>query len=660
MGRNEIEVEWDHGAPPPTGPRAPLFGDDAALWRVFWILLVLTTVVKAVLALQINVIWEEGYYTVLGRHPDVGYPDIPPGAPALSAALTGLFGWTEAGLRLPNLILAQLIPLAVWFYAKHLVTAREAIWAGIFATFLVPFAANGAIYYPEQMLQLMLFAMLAFLIRAMRSNRLSDWALTGLCGAFGLFTHYRFAIPGLGVVLFLVLTTAGRAQFARPGLWLAGGLAALGALPTVLYNLREAFSAVIYQTVTRQTWGWYPSGFLARLGEQLQLLSPVFLILYGVVAWQILRHWKSLGPAPKLALIVAMTIWGFYTAISPFYAHGIMHWIFLAYVPLLAFLPGAAASWVDSANIFQRAWRERAIGLGVAWSAAALTVGFAIHLLWAHPNIVPVNQRHYFRLMMEDWRTLKDPIAQARAALAGPTGEPVPVAVSGTINAVRLEFPESVPPPLYVLTDPMDIETGFGRMRGRWGQDDAALTRDHAGDRVLLVVPDASYVYHQPEETAHRTEACGRFDDVRLIRRVELEPGRLFVGLYGATVRATPATPRMCALLPTVYLARPSPGEKLSDTPRNAFGMAVAPQGVAKVEILLDGKPVRTAEIGIDEKSVIKPEVLRFDPRWPAIEFAAPLSVKDAPQGRARLTVRVTRTDGTVETGAERWVYGGP
>ena len=55
MGRNAIEVEWDHGAPPPTGPRAPLFGDDAALWRVFWLLLIATTVVKAVLALQINV-----------------------------------------------------------------------------------------------------------------------------------------------------------------------------------------------------------------------------------------------------------------------------------------------------------------------------------------------------------------------------------------------------------------------------------------------------------------------------------------------------------------------------------------------------------------------------------------------------------------------------
>jgi hypothetical protein len=650
MGRNEIEVEWDHGAPPPTGPRAPLFGDDAALWRVFWGLLILTTVVKAVLALQINVIWEEAYYTVLGRHPDVGYPDIPPGAPALSAALTGLFGWTEAGLRLPNLLLAQAIPVAVWFYAKHLVAPREAIWAGIFATFLVPFAANGAIYYPEQMLQLMLFLMLAFLIRAMRSNQLSDWALTGLCGAFGLFTHYRFAIPGVGVALFLVLTTVGRAQFVRPGLWLAGGLAALGAVPTVLYNLREAFSAVIYQTVTRQTWGWYPGGFLTRLGEQLQLLSPVFLILYGVVAWQILRHWKNLAPAPKLALVVALTVFGFYTAISPFYAHGLMHWIFLAYVPLLAFLPGAAISWVDSADIFQRPWRTRAIGLGVAWSVAALAVGFSIHLLWAHPNLVPVNQRHYFRLMMEDWRALKDPIAQARAALASPGGEPVPVAVSGTINAVRLEFPQSAPPPLYVLTDPMDIETGFGRMRARWGEDDAALTRDHAGDRVLLVVPDSSYVYHQPEETAHRAEACGRFDDVKLVQRVELEPGRLFVGLFSATVRATPAPPRFCALLPTVYLARPSPGEKLSDTPRNAFGMAAAPQGVAKVEILIDGKPVRTAEIGINEKTVIKPDVLRFDPAWPGIEFAVPLSVKDAPQGRARLSV---------ETGAERWVYGG-
>ncbi len=169
---------------------------DQALVALLLVLLVLQTAAKLYLALSVNLLWDEAHFVVAGRHPDWGYPDIPAGPALLAARATALFGDTAIGLRAVCLAAAQLLPLAVYFLTRQFCPHREAVWAAIITVFLPTTGLLGAFYYPEAFLQLALVLMLAFLVRAINDDRLSDWLLTGLTGAAGLFLHYRFALAG--------------------------------------------------------------------------------------------------------------------------------------------------------------------------------------------------------------------------------------------------------------------------------------------------------------------------------------------------------------------------------------------------------------------------------------------------------------------------------
>lgn len=643
--------------------RRSLFGDDRALLTVALGLWGVLTLWKLGIALTGNVIWEEGHFVVAGTRPDLAYPDIPAGWPLFARLCTDLFGWSAAAVRIPGLIVAQLIPLGVWFLARPLVKRREALWAALLSMLLPPLGVSGTIFYPECALQLLLALMLGCAVRAFRTDRLLWWAGVGVTAALGLFIHFRFAVGGIGVLVFALAFRDGRRLWARPGFYLAGLLAAAGMAPAILYNMREGWPSLEYHAVNRQVWELNAQGLPLHLLEQLALCTPAFFIGLFAGARRAVARWREGSFSSGFVVVVGLVIFLIYAGLAPFYRVRFPHWPFMAYVALIPFLPGTLIAFVDAAKSASgRTLRMALVGTSplIVLLAAIGMTGF--YEAWAHPESVPVRYRSYLMSELEDWSRLEPAIASATSAARQRLGDPAPLlAASGHIPAVRLEFPASRGRRVYGLDEPADSVTRFDDLRRDLDLDRAALLREHAGRAVVIALLEPTFLYHEPAETAFRATLCGAFSDVRREPSAALPPGRQEVSLYTARVRA-PGTPppgaAPCPFLPSLYLARPQRAERLRrGQHRNFYGMAADPVGFSMVDVLMDGQVAAHARIGLDPAASRAPETLRFDPNWPRVQLDFQLPDAALTPGVHRLSLRGTRRDGSSVEGAERTVY---
>jgi hypothetical protein len=653
------------GLQAPVAVRRPLFADEDRLLAAVIVVGALIALWKLAIALTGNVIWEEAHFAVLGQRPDLAYPDIPAGWPLFARLCTGLFGWSAAAIRIPGLILAEAIPFAVYWLARAVVTRREALWAAMIAVVCPALGLSGTIFYPEEALQIAMALMLGGVIRAVAAERASDqlkyWAIAGAAGAFGLFMHFRFVLAGGGVLLFLLASPVGRRQWARPGLWLAGGLAALGILPGLLYNVREHWPALAYQVANRPSYRFMPSWFVTFVENQLGLATPAFLIAYGAAAPEAWREARHGGGAPALLLCCAGLIMGVYGALSLVDSQVMPHWPFLAYVALVPLAPGVLIRFVDAAvSLDARRLRMAAVGVfGPAFALAGAVAGTAFEEGWAHAGALPPNLKPYLFTRLEDWSAIEAPLegAMAAARVRFPGSEPS-IAASGHITALRLEFPGRRRT-LYALDEPYDDFTRFSVIRKAWGLDEAGLRRGHAGGAAVLVLPEPSYLYNTPGEMAFRRRLCSEFAEIAPAGLVPLQPGMVAVELYSARIRPTPEDRAGCPLFPRLYLAQPTRGAVVKHGHRKTglFGLASDPMGVQRVEIMLDGRVVAPAAYGIAPQTSPAPKALSDDPNYPRLWFSYALPGAALTKGEHRLAVRAILKDGTAKDGPDRTLF---
>lgn len=654
----------------PEAPRAeaalrrPLFGDDAALLRLMIGVGVAATLLKIVYAAVGNVVWEEAHFAVLGQHPAWGYADVPAGWPLFARLSTSLFGWSPFTLRLCGIVTAQALPFAVYFLTRAVGSRREALWAALLSMLIPALTAPGTIFYPEGALQTLTALMLGCAIRAVRTDRLGWWALTGVAGAAGLFIHYRFVLVGMGVVLFTLLSRDGRRLWARPGLYVTGAVAVLGLLPGLLYNATSGWPSLIYHVSNRPdaNRGLHLEQALHFLQLQAELATPVLLVALIAAGWAALKRERDGEQGLSLLFWTGAAIFGTYLLLSPVNRQIMPHWPFMAYVAWLPLVPRVLSRFADRARSGpDRALRSGLIALGPVLTVFAALGGLLFQLGWAHPERVPERLRPLLVTRLEDWRQVEPALARARATAIGRFGPGEPaLAASGHISALRLEFPGRPGRKVYALDEPYDEFSRFNVMRAAWGLNEAALSRAHAGGGAVLVLPEPDYLYHTAGESDFRRRLCAAFDDLSPAERIDMPPGRTAVEIYTGRVRAQPSRSpdfAACPLFPRLYLAQPQRGGVIRRGRQGAsYGLATDPKGIASVQLVLDGRATQ-ARYGIDPPGARAPEVLRFDPNYPGLHFDARLPEAQLTPGAHRLSVRATTTDGRVLQGPDRTIY---
>jgi len=252
---------------------------------------------------------DELYFIVCGRHPAWGYVDQPPLAPLIASAAWALFGDNLLGLRLVSALsaagLAALAPEA----ARRLGGGLFARWLAGLAVLAAPvLSADGLLLSADTLQPLAWLAASLALMAAIERERIRDWLVLGAIAGVALMAKYVMGFFLVAAAIGLVLTPQ-RRVLARPGPWLAAGLALLIVLPNLIWQ---------------QTHGW----------PFLQLNGAAFNgrnLTYGPIAY-LIQQVLIVGPlnAPIwLAGVVGFALW------PRFAAH---RWLALAWFALMAMM----------------------------------------------------------------------------------------------------------------------------------------------------------------------------------------------------------------------------------------------------------------------------------------------------------------------------------
>ncbi len=641
----------------------PLIGDDRALIRFALILGGVLMLWRLYVACTSHVIWEESHFVVSGRHLALAYPDIPGGFAWLSRIITLIFGWHVLPLRVVSLLIATAIPYGVYFMATPVVSHRSAIWAAIVAMMLPTVTMNGTVYYPEGSLQLLLALMCGCLLRAFQDpDGLKWWLWSGAIAMAGILVHYRFLVPGLAAIAYLAANRQGRRLWTSPGIYIVGALGFAGLLPSIVYNATHNWPAIQFHVVNRVKIDLDPKHIIGFLETQIGITTPVFfaaLVAGGRTALTTDRD----RPGALLGYQSA-GIFLFYCLQAIVNKKIMPHWPFMAYVPLLAYVPDTLIAFAARAKTpATRRVRMALIAVGPVLSLLLGILATVYQGLYVHSATIPYGARQANVLKNENWSLLEADLAAADARARQRFGPDVVWASSGHISAVHLEFPAlGKPRDLYTLDEPYDVLTSrFVVARHDWGLDRAALMKVQAGKGVVLAITEPSYIFHDPVQVAFSEELCRSFDDIEPFRISTLPPGRTAVDLYTARVRATPlpAVPKApCALVPSLYIAHPLRGQFVSIHDKSTyFGIAADPKGVTKVDVMLDHKVAAPTHFGYDSPEFHTPRMLNWAPGWPNLQYNFSFPEGSLTPGQHVLTIRATRPDGSTVESDPRTLY---
>ncbi len=245
--------------------------------RVFFYSLLITTIIRAVMAAVVPLTGDEAYFVIWGEHLDLGYYDHTP----MSGWWLGtilLIGKSVWLVRLPALLTTIAVALVIW----RVVRSHDAEKAGWIGALYLWSPHNLLNIFTTTDTPLLLFAVLAGVgvFRAVRDERATDYLLAGMFIGLAFLSKYFAVLLGVGMAV-LLLGLAGRPRW--------GGLALilLAAIPSiavnVYWNYEHGWPNIMFNLYNRTL----DAGF--SLANPLAFVAVSVLPL-GPIAWQLLKR----------------------------------------------------------------------------------------------------------------------------------------------------------------------------------------------------------------------------------------------------------------------------------------------------------------------------------------------------------------------------------
>ena len=447
--------------------------------RAIFLLYAAFIVAKIAVAGSLDLFGDEAFYWQCAQRPGLSYIDHPPLTALLIRAGTAILGHTPLGVRFFFLLSGVLFPFAVYHLTRPMNGERDA-WLAAAATMVFPGTAHfGLIAIPDvPMLLATVLALLSF-ERATREESGRAWLCTGLCGAVGMLTHYRFILLPAAALLYLVLSPHGRGLLRKRGPWIAGLLLLLGCLPALVYNIRTGFEPTRYYVAGRHGLHFHFEALLKFIAEQVLVTTPLFLLaLLCVLAVLLKRAWADDDRALLFSVTALTPILVFFLA-SPFEHSALvtMHWPVPGYVALLPFLPGLLRGFVRA----RPGWPRKLLAFLVPGMGGLL-------VLLALAELGGCLQIRSLREPFACWREVSEQVREKYMPLflSGEQSRCILVADNYVLGA-NLEFFLHDRVDLFVLDHPRNRKHGRASQYRYWNMDEAGLCR-RIGEDALVVV----------------------------------------------------------------------------------------------------------------------------------------------------------------------------
>ncbi len=599
-----------------------------ALW-------LLVGAVKLALAARLPLFVDEAFYWQEGQHLAWAYSDLPGLTAWLARLGVTLFGGAHPlALRAPFLLLAAVIPwLLVRLTAREFDDPRHAWHVGSLALLLPLAGTLGLLALPDVPMTLAAVLCLdagARLLRRVDAFAAGELAL-GL--AIGALSHYRFvAVIGVGFVALLLLPQ-GRRALKHPLVWAALAIGAFAWWPLLHWNLANAEVGLRFQLVDRHPWAFHGDGARFVL-VQAALATPLLL-------WAMLRGgcWGMRAghvASRYCAWLGGLLVLGFF--VLGFFADSertSFHWPLQGYLALLPLAAIVIAGWPRRWRL--ATWALAALGLAAVFAYYAIAATPVLRARMAAEKFHPIN--------FAGWNELAGAVRTQRAAM--PAGTRL-VAGSFKLGA-ELGFGLGEPD-IAVLEHPLNHKHGRAPQLRLWGL--ASGGRKDWGEAPVLLVIAANDVEYKAL-LAHYHALCARVGPLPAPRVLNVDHGRqrfLLFALPARPVAGACTTPAMAWIDTPVAGAQVGRRFALDGW---AFKDGI---GLARVEVMLDGRVVAEAEYGRDYPGLQAFWTQSNDPAHPRVGFRAhlDLAATGIAPGRHWLGLRLHGRDGSVEDWSEQ------
>ena len=599
-----------------------------------WFLAVwaIVTVVKIAIAARLPLFVDEAFYWQEGRHLAAAYSDLPGLTAWLTRLGTDIGGHQVLAVRAPFLLMAALLPWLVARSAAHWFGAAVG-WQAALLVVLMPLSGTlGLLALPDVPMALATVLCAdagARLLREVDAMSATELAIGLMVGAL---SHYRFiGVIGVGLLALLWLPE-GRRVLRDPRVWVALAAGVLAWAPLLAWNLEYADAGLRFQLLDRHPWSFHGDGFRFVV-VQAAMATPLLFWAMLVVCLRGMRSDDSADAAWRyFALLGAVSTLGFF--VLGFFADNervSFHWPLPGYLALLVVVPLLLREWSPA--------RRRATW-GLAALGAVLMLGYYVAV--SLPGLrLQVAGSKYYPENFAGWSALATEVRDVQAAL--PEGTVLLADNFKTGAELGFALGEADIP---VLDHPLNRKHGRAPQLQLWG-----LHHDGARDAPTLLVVGATDVKFSAL-LAHYQQLCRIVGPLPPPRVVNIDHGARRFLLF-----ALPAEREQgeCITPVVANIDVPAAGARV-DRRFRVGGWAVKDVvGVAKVEVLLDGRVVAVAsDAGANEwlRGFLK-DASR-DPRMPRVQFTAEVDAGAVPAGRHWLGLRVTGGDGSVETWAEQ------
>ena len=593
-------------------------------------LFVIVTLVKVAVAARLPLFVDEAFYWLEGQRLAAAYSDLPGMTAWLIRLGVEVGGNSPLAVRAPFLAIAALVP---WLVTR--IAAREfgdeVGWrAGCFALLLPLAGTLGILAVPDPVMALSTLLCVDAAARMMRGVTAGNALQLGAGLALGALCHYRFiAVIGVGFIALLLLAD-GRRALRDVRTWTAIALGASAWVPLIAWNVGNSDAGLRFQLVERHPWAFHMEG-LWFIAIQALLVTPLLFAALGHAAFRGRRG--ALSATRLFALMGGLLVLGFFAL--GFFADTervSFHWPLPGYLALLPLLPAALATWPRWLRV--GTWVTAGLGLVAMLGYYAAVSTPQVRARSAGEKWYPSN--------FAGWDALVDEVRLARASMAPGTR-----VVAGDFK-VGAELGFGLRDTgIQVLDHPLNAKHGRAPQLRLWGLHTEG--RADWGDAPVLLVVSATEVAYKDLLTYYRS-LCTRVGPLPPPQVLNIDHGRQRFLLF----RLDAPRRGPCTLPAMAWIDSPTPGAAITrrlDVRGWAFKDGV---GVARVEVLIDGRTVGDARYGLPNPGVAAYWRVSTDPAHPNVGFAADLDIGGVPPGRHWLGLRVHGRDGSVETWAEQ------
>ncbi len=614
--------------------------------RLPFCLLVLFTLLlligKLYLAISLEPFGDEAFYWMESNALALAYSDQPL-ITALLVKLGSFFSSTPTTLTLRSafLLIGALIPFAVFYAAKPLTGAKNALYAALICSSLPLIATLGTLALPDVPLTVISIFALGLLIRALKTNQPKYWVLLGIFCALGMMTHYRFSLFLFSFFLILILTPTGRRQWKNPYLWVTAGLTAIGFIPVLWFNLDYHLSGLMFHFHDRHPWSFNSKGLFYAVG-QFFVVSPALFIAFFICLILSIKKVLQGDENHAFTSIFSIVVIGVFYGLAPWadQRSTTFHWPLFGYIPTLIWLP----YWI---GVLSKKLKLTAIFLLAASSITCVIITFAYFAGMANIDKMQPPSIDDFSSKMIGWKKAAE---DTKLVLQQYPVEQIVYTNYYTLAQFNFQL---VAPHLPQRTIDTDKAVRDGRLQQLiiWQQDVSQIQKDIP----TLIVFDTSH-FTPPSLEEQLQKFCVIYPHLHIIKEADyFFSHRSFIWLTNTLAKNSSNS--VCS--------KPSQGwiDTYPDNYSTQSGSILIEGwaandegGVTDVELLIDNNKVFNFHYGLSRADVVSKVPNSIDPNLPNVGYKGTVDTTELSNGWHKIQVTSTSKSGKQTHHRPHWI----